>query len=361
MLADRVIVLDDGVVVLDLPDRAAGRPVAGRPGVRRAAHAAARGARRRGRPPDQRGRRAALRAEEGLVTAGPTAAPQRVPDEHRPPRGVVAAAGERPDAATPMSRTTCGSRRSPSAAKLDSVFFADSPALFGDVGSASGGLARADRAADRDGDGDDAHRADRDRVDDVQRAVQPGPAVRLARPHQRWSGGLEHRHDGRRRTRRATSASTSSRPTPSATRRAAEFVEVAVKLWDSWDDDAVVADKEAGVLGRRRPGPPDRSRRARTSGWPGRSTCRARRRVGRCWCRPGRRRTGKRLRRPVRRGHLHRAADAGGRARRSTPTSSGGPRRSAATRTSCSSCRASSRSSARPRPRPARSRRSSTG
>ncbi len=31
--------------------------------------------------------------------------------------------------------------------------------------------------------------------------------------------------------------------------RAAEFVEVAQKLWDSWDDDAVVADKAAGVWG----------------------------------------------------------------------------------------------------------------
>ncbi|MEV6791994.1 LLM class flavin-dependent oxidoreductase [Streptomyces sp. NPDC051320] len=30
-------------------------------------------------------------------------------------------------------------------------------------------------------------------------------------------------------------------------RRAAEFVEVATKLWDSWADDAVVADKEKGV------------------------------------------------------------------------------------------------------------------
>ncbi|MFB8117072.1 LLM class flavin-dependent oxidoreductase [Streptomyces sp. NPDC055962] len=30
-------------------------------------------------------------------------------------------------------------------------------------------------------------------------------------------------------------------------RRAAEFVEVSTKLWDSWADDAVVADKEAGV------------------------------------------------------------------------------------------------------------------
>jgi FMN-dependent oxidoreductase (nitrilotriacetate monooxygenase family) len=31
--------------------------------------------------------------------------------------------------------------------------------------------------------------------------------------------------------------------------RAAEFLEVSLKLWDSWDDDAVVADKAAGVWG----------------------------------------------------------------------------------------------------------------
>ncbi|HLL65448.1 MAG TPA: LLM class flavin-dependent oxidoreductase [Micromonosporaceae bacterium] len=31
--------------------------------------------------------------------------------------------------------------------------------------------------------------------------------------------------------------------------RAAEFVEVSLKLWDSWDDDAVVADKDNGVWG----------------------------------------------------------------------------------------------------------------
>ncbi|GHH72715.1 monooxygenase [Streptomyces sulfonofaciens] len=33
-------------------------------------------------------------------------------------------------------------------------------------------------------------------------------------------------------------------------RRAAEFVEVSTKLWDSWADDAVVADKESGVHAR---------------------------------------------------------------------------------------------------------------
>jgi FMN-dependent oxidoreductase (nitrilotriacetate monooxygenase family) len=31
--------------------------------------------------------------------------------------------------------------------------------------------------------------------------------------------------------------------------RAAEFVEVSYKLWDSWDDDAILADKQAGVWG----------------------------------------------------------------------------------------------------------------
>lgn len=31
--------------------------------------------------------------------------------------------------------------------------------------------------------------------------------------------------------------------------RAAEFVDVSLKLWDSWDDDAVVADKDSGVWG----------------------------------------------------------------------------------------------------------------
>lgn len=32
--------------------------------------------------------------------------------------------------------------------------------------------------------------------------------------------------------------------------RAAEFVEVSKKLWDSWDDDAIIADKESGVHAR---------------------------------------------------------------------------------------------------------------
>ena len=79
--------------------------------------------------------------------------------------------------------------------------------------------------------------------------VQPGPPVRLARPHQRRPGRLEHRHHRRAPTPPATSASTRSPRTRERYERAAEFVEVALKLWDSWEDDAVVADKAAGVWG----------------------------------------------------------------------------------------------------------------
>ncbi len=45
---------------------------------------------------------------------------------------------------------------------------------------------------------------------------------------------------------------------PTATRRADEFVEVVTKLWDSWEDDALIGDKEAGVFADSEPAPRDR-------------------------------------------------------------------------------------------------------
>ncbi|MGW1270736.1 LLM class flavin-dependent oxidoreductase [Streptomyces sp. NPDC002491] len=42
--------------------------------------------------------------------------------------------------------------------------------------------------------------------------------------------------------------------------RAAEFLDVALKLWDSWEDDAIVADKESGVWGDDRKIHPPRHR-----------------------------------------------------------------------------------------------------
>ena len=62
---------------------------------------------------------------------------------------------------------------------------------------------------------------------------------------------------------------------------AEEFVEACRLLWDSWDDDAFIGDKQAG--GFVRPGSlhvPDST--ASTSPSRRRSTCRARRRAIRC-------------------------------------------------------------------------------
>lgn len=55
--------------------------------------------------------------------------------------------------------------------------------------------AGADRAADRAGPGHAADRADRDRLDQLQRPVQPGPPVRVARSHQR-RGLMRREYEG---------------------------------------------------------------------------------------------------------------------------------------------------------------------
>ena len=92
------------------------------------------------------------------------------------------------------------------------------------------------------------HRRDRHRLDGVQRTLQPGPAVRLARRH------LSH---GRAGWNIVTSAGDDLARNYGFDEQAAhedryrgaeEFVEVVTRLWDSWDDDAVVVDKEGGVF-----------------------------------------------------------------------------------------------------------------
>ena len=222
---------------------------------------------------------------------GTAAAPQRVPDEHRPPRGLVAAAGERPASPTPTSRTTSGSPRSPSAATFDSIFFADSPVLLRRRRPAAVGAARADRAAHRD------RRGRPSRIGLIATASttynDPYNLARRFASLDHVSGGragLEHRHHRRSRRRPQLRSLTTSRRTPRATSGPPSSSR-SPKLWDSWDDDALVARQGGGRLGRQRQGPRRSTTRARTSGARARSTCRARRRATRCWCRPGRRRT----------------------------------------------------------------------
>ena len=67
--------------------------------------------------------------------------------------------------------------------------------------------------------------------------------------------------------------------------RGEEFMAVVKALWDSWAEDAVIDDRASGLYA-------SRTACARSiiaaisTRWPGRSTCRAARRGGRCWCRP---------------------------------------------------------------------------
>ena len=68
--------------------------------------------------------------------------------------------------------------------------------------------------------------------------------------------------------------------------RAAEFVEVTRRLWDSWPEDAIVGDRATGALGRQHAGSPPPTSTVSTTTSPGRCRCRARRRATRCSPRP---------------------------------------------------------------------------
>ena len=71
--------------------------------------------------------------------------------------------------------------------------------------------------------------------------------------------------------------------------RAAEFHDVVVGLWDSWEDDAFLRDKASGQLVRLRQDAHPQSQGEVLQRCAGRSTSRARRRAGRWWRRPARR------------------------------------------------------------------------
>ena len=83
-----------------------------------------------------------------------------------------------------------------------------------------------------------------------------------------------------------------TRPRATATPARREFVEVVQRLWDSWDDDARVLDKETRPLRRRRPDPADRPRGRALPGARPAQHRRARCRAIRCSCRPARRSPG---------------------------------------------------------------------
>jgi FMN-dependent oxidoreductase (nitrilotriacetate monooxygenase family) len=129
--------------------------------------------------------------------------------------------------------------------RFDSVFFADSPALFGDVGRRPSGsleptilLTAIAAATTRIGLIATASTTYNDpfnlarrfaSVDHVSGGRAGWNIVTTASVDAAYNFGLDDQPSHRDRYDRA-----------------AEFVEVARKLWDSWDDDAVLADKAAG-------------------------------------------------------------------------------------------------------------------
>ena len=134
-------------------------------------------------------------------------------------------------------------------AKLDLIFLADGVATR--AGRHRGAMPlgavhrafRADHVAVGARHGDGTHRPDRHHVDELQRALPRGAKIRFARPHQRRTFGVESSSRRGNRLRRSISTAPSRFPIMSGIKRAHEFAEVVMGLWDSWDDDAFVRDQ----------------------------------------------------------------------------------------------------------------------
>ena len=164
--------------------------------------------------------------------------------------------------------------RRPAGARRD---VAQAPRTWLEPITAAGGAGRRHRA----------DRPDRHRLDDLHRAVQPRAAVRLARPHQRRPRRLEHRHHLAGRRRRATTAGPAGQPRRSL-RPGRGVHAVSRRCGTAGPTTPCSTTAARAIYARRRPHPAHQPRGDRTIASPGRSTCRAARRAGRCWCRPAR-------------------------------------------------------------------------
>lgn len=131
---------------------------------------------------------------------------------------------------------------------MDSVFFADSPALFGEVGRRPAGTLEPTVLLTAMG-------AATTHIGLMATAsTSYNDPFNLARRF----ASLDHVSGGRAGWNIVTTATLEAARNfgldelpahADRYRRAREFVEVATKLWDSWEDDAVLADKEAGRWG----------------------------------------------------------------------------------------------------------------
>ena len=156
---------------------------------------------------------------------------------------------------------------------FDSIFFADSPVLHGDVGQRPYGTLEPTVLLA-------AIAAVTDRIGLIATASTTyNDPYNLARRF----ASVDHISGGRTGWNVVTTAGDAAarnfslRDQPAHAlryERAAEFLDVARKLWDSWEDDAALGDKEAGTWATT-PGSTRSTTPARTSASRGRWTCHA--------------------------------------------------------------------------------------
>ena len=172
--------------------------------------------------------------------------------------------------------------------KFDSLFFADCPVLWGDIGRRPAGTLEPTVLLT-------ALAAATEHIGLIATASttynEPFNLARRFASLDHISGGragLEHRHHRRAGGGPQLQPRRPSPPTPSGTSGPPSSSTWRCKLWDSWEDDAAVADKEAGVWGDDDRVRADRPRRASTSSVarPAERAALARR-ATRCSCRPG--------------------------------------------------------------------------
>jgi hypothetical protein len=107
-----------------------------------------------------------------------------------------------------------------------------------------GAEARPRAAASDHGALDEQARRGGDDVHEFLPAVHARPPVDDARPHRRRPLRLEHRHLRRGRLREELRHGQALRARPALRH---EYLELMCKLWDSWEPDAVIRDRETGT------------------------------------------------------------------------------------------------------------------
>ena len=134
-------------------------------------------------------------------------------------------------------------------------------------------------------------RPDRDRVDDLQRAVQPGPAVRVARPLSGGRAGWNIVTTAGAEAAQQLRPGRAARPTRERYERADRVPRGRRQAVGQLGGRRVRRRQGERASGPTPTGSTRSSTSASTSGCPGRSTPRAPRRATRCSCRPARPRT----------------------------------------------------------------------